>query len=333
MIDIAYCIDENMYYELGVSIASLLANRKGAHYHIRIVAPPNITLPLQKEYGEIMKLDPKSRLTWAERVDFAKDVKIPDNRWPINIMDRLTFPDMFQRLEKIIYLDADTIVMDSLQEAWDLDLGDSLLAAVIDNQNMPRLGGQKRIGLKGSYFISSFLVMNLELMRKERMVDKWVGLMDEDWKYPDQDILNITCDGRWLKLPLRYNTSCLYEGQHGTPRGDGAEMVEHGIITWHELDESLRDPAVIHCQGWNKPWISESYTKYHHYLWWKYAKMTPFFDLMYARYIKHDLASSAIYTYKLFGIIPFMRKKSLRRGTQYRVLGLPIITIRKKLWI
>jgi len=128
---------------------------------------------------------------------------------------RLLLPDIFPKLEKIIYLDADMIILNNLNLLEDIDLDSHPIAAVTDiNNNSVKIFEYlfKLKNVKG-YFNSGVLVMNLKKLREENFTEKsleFISGTSVSYKFFDQDILNYFFHNRYLKLDYRWNVQ-LYE--------------------------------------------------------------------------------------------------------------------------
>lgn len=158
---------------------------------------------------------------------------------------RLLIPELLPlEIDKIIYLDCDILVLDSLLPLWDTDLRGSPLAAV---SNMSLFEAEaRRLGLPylNGTFNSGVLVINLGLFRREKLHSACIQKAQEmgnDIVYWDQDVLNIATSGRWLKLDNGWN-------------------VQHGYYLDPLIQEkyAVSDPKIIHFTGNNlKPWQSK----------------------------------------------------------------------------
>lgn len=153
---------------------------------------------------------------------------------------RLLFPSLLPAyLKKIIYLDVDIIVNNSLAELYDLDIHDKPLAAVSDSAIpvRPSLGILER----GAYFNSGVLLMNLPEWRKQKVSEKAIEFLinyPEKIGMVDQDALNAVLINNWHKLSNRFNIM-----NNDIP----------GTISNKELRAFIKDKVVIHFT-FNKPW-------------------------------------------------------------------------------
>ena len=84
---------------------------------------------------------------------------------------RIFLPELLPGVDRVLYLDADTIAVDSLSPLWEVPLGDSYLAAVTNVFQPNHFHRPAQLGLPGPkvYFNSGVLLMNLDQMRARRL--------------------------------------------------------------------------------------------------------------------------------------------------------------------
>ena len=106
--------------------------------------------------------------------------------------------------DKIIYVDADAIVVNNIQELWDMNV--DVIAGIkepgewdkhLDIENM-----------NDNYINSGVLVMNLKNIKNEHLDDKMIELLNTNkYLYPDQDVINIACKDRIKYISNIYNST------------------------------------------------------------------------------------------------------------------------------
>lgn len=150
---------------------------------------------------------------------------------------RFLIPHLFSQEDRVIYLDCDMVVMDSLHELDQVDLGTDIIAAVACPS--PASNEVMATGhVEGSYINAGLLVMNLPLWRKENIVDKCMSILTDPHRIllsEDQSAINIVAKGRIKYLPSRYNVYTDY-------------------CAYKRVDEFPNFPAVLHYVVSNKPW-------------------------------------------------------------------------------
>lgn len=175
--------------------------------------------------------------------------------YPAIIWYRLLLPQLLPDCERVLYLDTDTLAMHSLLPLFMQDLGSDLLGAVAS----PTSGWEwhcQRLGLDpaSGYFNSGVLLMNLEAMRSTEFTGEALAtaFRHEDVLIsPDQDVLNITLEGRWRKLHPRWNATS-YLWLEPDRADDAYSTIEHL--------SARQSPAIVHFEGSKaiKPWYYRS---------------------------------------------------------------------------
>jgi len=159
------------------------------------------------------------------------------------IFARLHIPKLFgAEVARVLYLDADLLVLEDIEPLWRTDMQGFAVAAVLDRwdhrlkQGDPELAAVPRVQ---NYFNTGVLLMDLARWRAERVSERAIAYLDEHpgASFPDQDALNAVCDGRWTQLDGRWNL-------HDLRDTDVARMAPE------------RRPAIVHFAG-RKPWKTD----------------------------------------------------------------------------
>ncbi len=154
-----------------------------------------------------------------------------------------------EELNKILYLDPDVLVINSLRPLWELDMKDSLFAAashtgkteLANNINKLRLGTDQK------YYNSGVLLINLPLCRSEIVPEEifsFVGEHTSDLLLPDQDILNAMYGSRIQEIDdFLWNYDARnYNNYFVRSAGEA------------NLEWVMKNTAIIHFCGRAKPW-------------------------------------------------------------------------------
>ncbi len=160
---------------------------------------------------------------------------------------RLLLPELLPDVERVLYLDCDLLVLDTLQALWNTDLEDMPLGAVTDAA--PRAARRAiQLGVPAAhYFNSGVLLMDLRRMRAEgtaAQIFEQARRHSAQLRYPDQDPLNLVLHARHKRLPLRYNLQVACYTEKPSRLNTAAA----------ELHDALARPAVVHFNIAWKPW-------------------------------------------------------------------------------
>jgi len=184
---------------------------------------------------------------------------------------RLFLPQILADESKVLYIDCDTLVTDSLLPLWKTELGDKALAAVTNPgwqtdmlENWPARCGLER---REDYFNSGVMLLNLAEFRARQWTAKVIehGRQNADWiRYGDQDSLVALLHAHRLPIPPRWNVMRII-----ALSGHARE-----VFTAAEMRDVIRRPAIIHFEGSTKPWMDASkhpYARLHN----RYARKLP----------------------------------------------------------
>ena len=176
------------------------------------------------------------------------------NTFTPEIYFRLFIPEIFTEYEKGIYIDSDIVVLGDISELYNKNLGNNLIGACIDKsvQDIPEIMNyyENAVGIKRDKYINSgVLLMNLKELREKKFTKHFLNLLNKyhfDTVAPDQDYLNVICNGKILYLGDEWDAM---------PTENGKE---------------LENPKLIHYNLFQKPWCYDN-IGYEDYFW-KYAK-------------------------------------------------------------
>lgn len=154
---------------------------------------------------------------------------------------RLLIPCLFpETISKVLYLDADLLVLDDLGVLWKTDLKENVLGAVLDGLDSKLKDRTLQIPVPHvrDYFNGGVLLIDLNRWRTERITEKALEYLARYPRSPfsDQDALNVACDGLWKQLDRRWNYLAYNE------KLDISTMVGE------------QRPSIAHFTTWKKPW-------------------------------------------------------------------------------
>ena len=269
-VPIFYAIDEKYAPFLSVSLTSLIANTDptaDTTYRILIVHRG-----LSEESQQLFRQMATDRIAielypmesyLIEAINSDRN-KLNADYVTMTIYFRLFLSEMFPDIDKAIYLDADTVINADIAQLYRTDLGHDLIAAVADNfvaANPETVYyAEEGLGIPCDQYVNSgMLLMNLKAMREGHFTERFVQLLN---KYhfesiaPDQDYLNVMCNGRIHYLDRRWNNMT----------GDGTEGPDH--------------PKIIHYNLFGKPWHYRDAPLADYF--WRYAEGSAYYPKLIA---------------------------------------------------
>ncbi len=207
-IHIAFASDDNYSRYLGVCIASILISAESNDSFAFYVIDNGISEQNKKRLAELQTFRPHE--LFFLKPDVERFQRLPKCLyWGINTYLRLLLPEELPELDRILYLDCDMVVTDSLRELWREDLCGKA-AGVVENYDDRTRGKERcapRLGLD-FYFNAGMLLLDLKRIREKKLfseVFQWCASNTDNLKFPDQDGLNLVLKDEIVKLPSRWN--------------------------------------------------------------------------------------------------------------------------------
>ena len=238
---VVFACDETYAVALATAIRSAVdANRSGQPLDVYVLCDRFSTTLRHRVIDSLP--EGSATIHWVA-VDLSLFGKFPT---PPHISSTMTFarfmiPRVFTgEVQRVLYLDADLLVLDDLGPVWKADLKGAVVGAVrdhiLDTQIKARAPGLDKFPLVQNYFNAGVLLIDLDRWRKERVSENALAylLANPDSPLADQDALNVACDGRWTELGLAWN------------------FYDHFKTSILQMPPEQR-PRIVHFPG-QKPW-------------------------------------------------------------------------------
>lgn len=121
---------------------------------------------------------------------------------------------------KVLYIDADAIVVDNIKNLWNTNVEDYAMAGVKEAGEWGKHLGIE--GMDNKYINSGVLLMNLDYIRRHKLDNKMIELLNTKfYRLPDQDVINVVC-----KDKIKY-VSNIYNSTETTGIVDNAKIVHY----------------------------------------------------------------------------------------------------------
>lgn len=205
-IPICYSVDKKYIRYLIVSIMS--AEKYNNNLIIYIIHENLLNAEM-----DFLKSHVKSKVIFID-VKVRLNINIPEpdmksSHLSKEALFRLLIPKLIKSHEKIIYLDVDTMVRDSLEDLFNINLKNFPFAAVPWFEiHVSKL---KEINMKidQNYFNSGVMLLNLQNSNLHEIFEKAINIFNEEphkkFAFADQDILNSLVQGKFKSISEMYN--------------------------------------------------------------------------------------------------------------------------------
>ena len=218
--NVVYAVTRNAYEWILPSVASLI--RHNPETDIYVLAEDD-SLPYTLPSGTTVINVSKQRYFPKSGVNY--------NNWftYINLL-KVRYPSLLP-VDKILHLDADTIVCDDLRYLWETDLNGKWFSSCQEYQSKYRPFGEK-------YYNMGVALINLEQMRKDKIEKKmqdYLNKVKQPWA--DQDAWNKYAieQNKVVPMDIRYN-ECFATGYSANP----AIVHYCGISKWYNKQDMFR---------------------------------------------------------------------------------------------
>ena len=183
-------------------------------------------------------------------------------------MHKIFLPNTLKTLDKVIYMDGDTIVLKDLRTLYEIDVNEVYASVAKDGifyrfpKEMAEIGLDKR----GFYFNSGVMLYNLQKQRADDMVNKLVKYVNTHSDFfGDQDVLNIVFGDKLKLMSYRYDCISTFFEE------DDLKFLStyFGEELPHETFYIYENATIIHYAG-DKPWQENYKPLYLKDLWFRF---------------------------------------------------------------
>lgn len=271
IIPIVFCFDSNMELQAGVCITSLLLNAKSeTFYDIYILHGEQCSFESSK-LNELPAIYRNCNIQYR-CVGNAFESAFEIRGITIATYYRLLIPKIILEHDKIIYSDVDVIFRNDLSDIFKCtDVAEYYVGGVVDALGLKKDHHDyivNELGLSwDKYICAGNLILNLSLLRQDDIVERFIDkVKTSTYKYQDQDIINIVCSGKILRMPPAFSystdvTLC------------ATNMLEQPLFTSDELLLAQKE-GIVHYTG-PKPWRDwcPNFD-----IWWEYYRKSIYFN-------------------------------------------------------
>lgn len=274
--NILYTLNDKFVPQVAAGICSVCENNKDIENIYFYLISKEITDENKKKLIEFGKKYNREVII-KELGDIKKyfDFEFDTTGWNSIVLARLIMDKFLpDNMEKVLYLDGDTIVRGSLKYLWNTDLKKYVLGASIE-PTVDKIR-KKNLGLEFKpYYNAGVLLVNL---KKWKQINAGKIILDYYKKNNgklfanDQDAINGSLSDSIYTLLPKYNFfNIFYQYPHKFLK---KLMGQVEYIDKDDFEECVKNPIIIHYLGEERPWREGNHHKYRdEYV--KYLNKTP----------------------------------------------------------
>lgn len=265
--------DDNYLQHCVAMLCSLYENNKEQKFLVHLLVnnlsqeSRNIISSLSEHYGNkavFYNIKPEM----LQNIQLNSNIKFNGKQmYSIATYYRMFLPSLLPKeIDRVLYLDCDIIVLQNVQELFELHMDGYGVAAVKDNVIYGSYHRFKMgLGLQHASFCAGMMMINLDYWRAydaqrqllEYAVRKWKGVYMQD-----QDALNYVFRDAWLQLPYKWGKTPLSVAQ-----------VDYSQKRF-DIKEYVDSPCIYHYAAHVKPWLDVWFPDRSYY--WKYLRLSGF---------------------------------------------------------
>ena len=328
--------DDNYVKYLAVLLESIKANASASYFYNFYVIDDNISEYNKYLIKEIIKTSDNFRIEFIDISMYIKEIDqsifYTHRHFSKSTYYRFFLARIFKELDKILYLDLDTICIKDIADLYNVNV-DNYYAAVVRDYVVLSFKNRKEylsdigISIPDNYFQAGVLLLNLKNLRNNDTEKELISTLIKVNKpyYVDQDILNIVFQNKVCYIEPNWNV------EWSIPILFKNKVTDLSANLYKEYLKAYANPYIIHYCGQYKPENSPSF-KYA-YEWWKYARKSPYYEeFIYTNLDKKSNSIQEVFNKQIDKIKELEKLKYYKfKFFKYRILAnIPIKKLNKK---
>ena len=262
--NIIYTLNDKFVPQVAAGITSVCENNKDFNNIVFYIISYGITKKNKEELSKLTKSYNRNiEIIELESLNKYFDFDFDTTGWNPVVLARLLVDKLLPKdVDKILYLDGDTIVRGNLLELWNNDLGGKTLGMsiepTVDRNRIKELNIDEY-----PYYNSGMILINLKKWRK---LDAGTRIINYYRKHdgrlfaPDQDAINGSMKDEICTVSPKYNfCNIFYQYPY---KFMCKRMKPLDYISKEVYDDAVKNPVVVHYLGEERPWRVGSTHRY-----------------------------------------------------------------------
>ena len=257
-IHIAMSLNDNYTYPIMVSITSILLNsNKNTFIEFHILIGKDVKAKSKKKITSLKRLNHNIKFSFHHIGNNFKGWIHGKKKLTVASFYRSISAELIKNVDKIIYLDGDTLTYGDLSEMYHLNMDNVYFRGV---REIKSKGAEPEID-RSRFICAGVMVMNLKLIRRDHIFNifkkYYLKYFKKNIYYGDQHIINALFRNKIKFLPPKFGT--WFMDQKYIKRYESLKPI---IYTKKELIEANKNPIIRHLWGTtkegflkDKPWL------------------------------------------------------------------------------
>ncbi|WP_405324984.1 glycosyltransferase family 8 protein [Methanobrevibacter sp.] len=262
-INVLFASDDNFAPYLGVAIYSFLKNNHQDFRKINIhILAKRISKENKTILEEIASPFGENNLIFIEDEGISKILgkKIQANRALSSFSRLFAASFLDETIEKVLYLDADSLILGSFKELWETNIENYYVAGVLDvgpDYVKTAVGLSKDV----NYINAGVLLINLKKWRNEDVESKFIDFLEKNNMQVynnDQGIINATLNDSILIVDPKFNLMSPFLEK------DYDDVIKwNGLKNYYDketIENAIKNPVFLHFVHFinGRPWFKDT---------------------------------------------------------------------------
>ena len=321
-IPIIFITDNNYVLPTAVAINSLIKNKNESSFYKIFILHSNITEENQANFYKFNQKNVTVELIKPENSEFLLSVKQKRENDYVSpaVLFKFAIPNLFQKYNKVIYIDGDTLINDDLTELYNTDINNVYMGVVKDVHPIMTKAYQ-RLGLE-TYFNAGVILYNIEKILQDgidaKLNSNEVLSKINEYFWFEQDTYNILLSNKVKFLHPKYNFIIESWQKYGLKK-----CCKTFDITKEDGKSLYKKAVIFHLASELKPWIYKDGLM--RKVWENYYNSSPFTNIPIGKEI-HNTKNKNTFLENIFSI-----KNESKSNKKYKVIT--ILGLRLKIKI
>lgn len=267
-ISVVYITDDNYAMPTCISAYSLISNQKQNTLSDIYFVVNNISAESKKRFMALSTDNAQIHIIEVQDESYAEMAKSCLAYKTIHVsytaMFKFNLPQLLKNVDKVLYIDGDTLVQSDILELYNTSLDGHYIAAADDIIQKRRRVSP--INTVGNYFNSGVMLLNLQKMREDGMTEKLIDYRLHGTNFfMDQDALNAVLGVKRIELPTIYNFATTLIDNYDVD--EITEIIDLPKVS--SIEEVIDRVSILHLTDRTKPWVyympwfTERFMKYY----------------------------------------------------------------------
>ena len=205
-IHIAMSLNDNYIYIIMVSITSILLNSNNNTFiQFHLLIGNDVKIENQNKITSLKRLNHNSNFTFYNVGNIFNGWKIKRERITIATFYRSIVGELIKNVDKIIYLDGDTLTYGDLSEMYQLNMHNLYFRGIRELTSSKYVGEEID---KSKFICAGVMLINLKLIREDHLFDTfknyYLKFYNKKIYYDDQYIINALFINKINFLPPKF---------------------------------------------------------------------------------------------------------------------------------